>query len=525
MALIRSIATVSGFTLLSRVLGFARDVLMAAILGAGPAADAFFVAFKVPNLFRRLFAEGAFAAAFVPLYSGFLVAEGRAKAQRFAEESLAVLLAALFIFVAAVVIAMPWVMTVIAPGFVDEPIRFGLAVELARITFPYLLFISLVALMGAVLNAHDRFAAAASAPILLNMALIAALLSWNIFARTPAVALAWGVAAAGLAQFTWLGFAVHRAGFALRLRLPRLTPEVRRLLRLMLPVAIGAGVYQINVLVDLVIGSLLPPGAISYLYYADRVNQLPLGVFGIAVATALLPLLSRQIRAEDDTAALASQNRALEFALLLTVPAALALIAAAWPITAVLFGRGAFGPDAQAATALALSAYALGLPAYVIVKVLATGYFAREDTATPVKIGALALVVNVVLNLALMGPLGHVGIAIATSVSAWINAGLLALGLARRGRFVADAEFRRKLPRIIGAAAVMATAIAWAAWQAQDVFAGPETQRVPALAALVVGGVVLYGVLVQIVGAARMADLRSALGRKDNDAKEVSSGP
>lgn len=513
MSLIRSITTVGGYTMMSRILGFVRDMLFAAILGAGPMADAFFVAFKFPNLFRRLFAEGAFAAAFVPMFSGLLVSAGREVARLFAEQAMAVLLAALFVFVIAVETAMPYAMLAIAPGFADDPQKFALAVELTRITFPYLLFISMVALMGAVLNAHDRFAAAAAAPILLNLVLICAVLGWGLIARTPAHALAWGVAAAGVLQFFFLAASLGRAGFPMRLRAPRLSPEVRRLLRLMLPVAIGAGVYQINVLVDIVIGSLLPSGSISYLYYADRVNQLPLGVIGIAVATALLPLLARQIRSGDETGALASQNRALEFAAFLTVPAAFALIAAAEPVIVVLFGRGLFGGDAQAATAWALAAYAVGLPAHVGVKVLATGYFAREDTATPVKVAVVALAVNVVLNLALMGPLGHIGIALATSASSWANAALLGTGLARQGRLRLEPMVKTRLQRIVMAATAMAAAVGATAYAAQDLLLAPEPTRIALLAALVCGGVVLYGALAYLAGAVSPDELRAAVGR------------
>jgi putative peptidoglycan lipid II flippase len=489
MALIRSITTIGGFTLLSRLAGFVRDVLFAAVLGAGPAADAFFVAFKVPNLFRRLFAEDA----------------------------LAVLLAVLFVFVAAVEVLMPYVMMGLAPGFLSDPEKFAFAVELTRITFPYLLFISLVALMGAALNANDRFAAPAAAPLILNIVMIAAVLGWSHFARSPGVGLAWGVAAAGIAQFVWLGLALARDGHGLGLRLPRLTPQVKKLLRLMLPIALGAGVYQINVMVDVVIGSLLPSGTISYLYYADRVNQLPLGVIGIAVATALLPLLSRQIRAGDEAGAMESQNRALEFALLLTVPAAFALVAVAGPLVAVLFGRGAFGPEAQEATGWVLAAYALGLPAHVLVKILATGYFAREDTKTPVKIGVLALVVNIILNLILMGPLAHVGIALATSISAWVNGGLLALGLYRSGRLRPDSGVRRKLPRIVLASAAMAAAVGALAAAGETVWVAPEPVRLIGLAVLVTGGAVLYAALAQITGAVSLTELKQSLvvGRAD----------
>ncbi|MGY9004611.1 MAG: murein biosynthesis integral membrane protein MurJ [Alphaproteobacteria bacterium] len=513
MALIRSIATVGGFTLLSRIAGFVRDILFAAILGAGPVADAFFVAFKFPNLFRRLFAEGAFSAAFVPTFSGLLVSAGDKIARRFAEDALSVMLFALFVFVALVEVFMPYAMMAIAPGFVSDPEKFGLAVELSRITFPYLLFISLVSLMGAVLNAHDRFAAVAASPIVLNFVLITAILFWGLFAKTPAHGLAWGVAAGGIFQFIWLGFALGREGIFLHLRMPRLTPEVKKLLRLMLPVALGAGVYQINILVDLVIGSLLPSGTISFLYYADRVNQLPLGVVGIAVATALLPLLARQIRAGNEAEALASQNRAVEFAMALTIPAAFALVAAAQPIIIVLFGRGAFNEAAQTATGWTLAAYALGLPAYVLVKILSTGYFAREDTKTPVKVAVIALCVNVVLNLVLMGPLAHVGIAIATSVSAWINCALLAMGLWKNGRFRPDRQLRRSLPRVLAASVAMAAVVWGVSLAIGDMLSGSETVRFAMLGAIVVCGAVLYGALAHLSGVVSVADFRHAFGR------------
>ena len=293
MTLIRSIATVGSFTLASRVVGFVRDILIASFLGAGLVSDAFFVAFKVPNFFRRLFAEGAFNAAFVPMFSGLMTTDGREAARAFAGEALAVMVVVLFVFVTALQIAMPWAMYGLAPGFAANPEKFDLAVEFTRLTFPYLLFISLVSLMGGILNSAGRFAAAAATPILLNLTLIGALLLAVPYLPTTGHALAWGVAAAGIIQFVWLLAAMARAGLSIRLPRPRLTPRVKELLRLMLPGVIGAGVVQINLLVDVVIASLLPEGSISFLYFADRVNQLPVGVIGVAVGTALLPLLSR----------------------------------------------------------------------------------------------------------------------------------------------------------------------------------------------------------------------------------------
>lgn len=513
MALLRSIATVGGYTMISRLLGFTRDILIAATLGAGPVADAFFVAFKLPNFFRRLFAEGAFNAAFVPLFTRQMSEGGRDAARAFTEEVLSVFVVTLLFFVTALQVAMPWVMYGFAPGFADDPYRFGLAVELAQVTFPYLLFISLVSQLGGVLNSLGRFAAAAATPIILNLCLIAAILGLSPFLETPGHALAWGVAVAGAAQFIWLMVACHRAEFRLRLLRPRLTPRVKRLLFLMLPGVIGAGVVQINLLIDVVIASLLPSGSVSFLYYADRINQLPLGVIGVAVGTALLPLLSRQLRAGDDAAATASTNRALEFALLLTVPGAIALMVMPDLIVSVLFERGAFGVAETAATSAALAAYALGLPAYVLIKVLAPGFFAREDTATPVKVAAFCVAINLVLNLALMGPLLHIGIALATAISAWINAGLLAWLLVRRGHFVADARLRRAIPRILLASAAMAGAL----WFAQDVLSGiadaDAARAAVVLAVLVALGLVVFAAAAVGFGAARLADIKRLLDR------------
>ncbi len=499
--------------MISRVLGFVRDILIAAILGAGPVADAFFVAFKLPNFLRRLFAEGAFNAAFVPLFARHMSEGGKDAARRFAEEVLSVFVVALLLFVTALQVAMPWLMYGFAPGFADDPLRFDLAVALAQITFPYLLFISLVSQLGGVLNALGRFAAAAATPIILNLCLIGALLGLSGFVETPGHALAWGVAAAGAAQFIWLMIACHRAEFGLRLLRPRLTPRVKRLLILMLPGAIGAGVVQINLLIDVVIASLLPRGSVSFLYYADRVNQLPLGVIGVAVGTALLPLLSRQLRAGEHDNATGSMNRAMEFALLLTVPAAAALMIIPDGIVAVLFERGAFGAVETAATASALAAYALGLPAYVLIKVLGPGFFAREDTATPVKIAALCVVINLGLNLLLMGPLLHVGIALATAISAWINAGLLLFVLRRRGHFKFDDRLRRALPRILLASAAMTAAVGLATDALAGFAAIGAVTRTVALAAVIVIGLAGFAAAAVLFGAARLSDVKGMLDR------------
>lgn len=512
MVLLRSIATVGGFTLISRGLGFVRDILIAAVLGAAAGADVFFVAFKLPNLFRRLFAEGAFSMAFVPMFAGRVESEGLEAAKAFAIAAFSILFWALLIFVGVIEVAMPLVMLGFAPGFIGDPAKFDLAVALTRITFPYLLFISLVSLMAGVLNSLGKFAAAAATPILLNLCLIGAILGLANFTETPGHALAWGVAAAGLVQCIWLFAVCGREGVWMRLRAPRLTADVKVLLKRMAPVAIGAGIYQINLVIDTVIASLLPAGSISYLFYADRVNQLPLGVLGVAVGTALLPLLSRQVRAGEAAAALDSQNRALELSLLLTLPAAIALMVIAEPVIRVLFERGQFGPPETLATAAALSVYAVGLPAYVMVKALAPGFFAREDTATPVKISVFCLFVNLGLNLLLMGPFLHVGIAAATVVSSWLNVAIMAAVLHRRGHLVPDRRLRGRWWRMALASVGMGLALVWALGPLADVLAGTTPERALGLAVLVAGGMAVFGGLALAFGAARVADLKVFIG-------------
>ncbi|PPR10744.1 MAG: putative lipid II flippase MurJ [Alphaproteobacteria bacterium MarineAlpha11_Bin1] len=513
MVLLRSIATVGIFTMMSRFLGFVRDILIAGILGAGPVADAFFVAFKLPNFFRRLFAEGAFSAAFIPLFTRHMSESGRSAARDFAQEVMSVFVVGLLFLVTVLQIAMPWIMHGFAPGFGNDPLRFRLAVEMAQITFPYLLFISLVSQLGGVLNAVGKFAASAAAPIILNLCLIAALLGLSGFVETSGHALAWGVATAGAAQFIWLIVACYRIDFQIRFLRPRLTPRVKRLLVLMLPGAIGAGVVQINLLIDVVIASLLPRGSISFLYYADRVTQLPLGVIGVAVGTALLPLLSRQLRLADDNSAMGSMNRAMEFALLLTLPSAAALMTIPDEIISVLFERGAFGAAETGATAAALAAYSVGLPAYVLIKVLSPGFFAREDTVTPVRIAAICVATNVGLNLFLMGPFLHVGIALATAISAWMNAALLLIILRRRGFLTVDARLRRAFPRIVLASVIMAAIVGLSAEYLTDFAGRDDLLRALSLVTLIVIGLVGFAFAAILFGASRISDFKRMLDR------------
>ncbi len=508
MSLLRAVATVGGFTMMSRVLGFVRDVIVAAVLGAGPLADAFFVAFKLPNFLRRLFAEGAFNAGFVPLFARTLEGEGREEAKRFAEEAQAVQLTVLLIVVLAAWLFMPAVIRVLAPGFDPDSVQYGAVVEMTRITMPYILFISLVALQSGVLNSLGRFAPPAASPIVLNITLIAAATVFLPLFENAAYALAWGVFAAGVLQWIWLAYSCHRAGLSIGLRWPRITDRVKRLFALILPGVVGAGAAQFNLIMnDVVFASFLPAGSISWLYYADRLNQLPLGVIGVAVGTALLPLLSRQLKAGDAQGAAHSLNRGIETALLLTLPAAVALIVLATPIIGTLFERGAFGPEDTHQSARALHMFALGLPAFVLIKVLAPGFFAREDTVTPVRIAIACMLANVVIAFILIWPLKHVGLALATSISNWVNALLLGIFLYRRGFLSSDARLHRFLPRLLAACAIMGIALVplpGLSAQLPDIISLAIT--------IALGGAVFF-VSAHLLGVVSLADLRRRLRR------------
>src|ERR1700761_91149 len=449
--MLRGILTVGGWTLVSRVLGFARDMMIAAFVGTGPIADAFFVALKLPNLFRRLFGEGAFNAAFIPAFAGLLHTEGARAAKQFAEEAFAVMAFWLGTMTILGEIFMPELMVVLAPGFAENPAKFALAVSLSRITFPYLIMICLAALVSGVLNGLEKFTAASASYVLFNIVSIACMIWMTPYVPTVGHALSWGVTISGVAQLGLLMVAARLGGMGLHIPRPRLTPQMRLLMRRMAPGLIGAGVTQLNLTVDVIIASLLPPGTVSVLYFADRVQQLPLGVIGTAVGTALLPLLSRQVRAGEAASAVGTLNRATEYGLFLTLPAALALIICAEPIMLALFGRGAFDLESVRLSSQSLAAYALGLPAFVLVKVLAPAFFARGDTSTPVKIGVGSVGLNLLLNLAFMVPLAHIGPALATSVAAICNVAGLGIVLLRRGHFAPDRQLHRRCAGMVGA--------------------------------------------------------------------------
>jgi putative peptidoglycan lipid II flippase len=517
MKLYRAFATVGGLTMVSRALGFVRDILIAAVLGTGAVADAFFVAFRFPNLFRRLFGEGAFNSAFVPLFAKRLEGEGREAARSFAEEALAGLLFTLLLLTALAEIAMPWLMYALAPGFSGTPDKFDLAVLLTRIAFPYLLCMSLVALLSGALNALGRFTMAAAAPILLNVVLIAAMLlaAWLGLENTPqsGIILAWGVAVAGFVQLAALWIAARRAGLHLRFKSPRLSADMKRLVRLGVPGLVSGGVTQINIVVGTIIASL-QAGAVSYLYYADRLYQLPLGIVGVAIGVVLLPDLARNLRAGDHHSVMDNQNRSVEFALLLTLPAAVALAVAAEPIIRVLFERGAFKPADTLPTAAALAAFAVGLPAFVLIKVLQPPYFAREDTATPMRYAVWNMVLNVAGSICLfflfqaLGLMPHVGIAIATTLAGWANVYLLWATLKQRGHFEVDDRLRRNVRMIGLASAVMGAAI-WTIAVLGATYLLPSVgvaRQAGALALVLTTGLVIYALAVQVTGVIRWGE-------------------
>ena len=518
MNLTRALGSVGGLTLVSRILALVRDSLQATYVGAGFASDAFLVAFRLPNMFRALFAEGAFSAAFIPMFNR-KVAEGDGLPAGivFAERALSVLFPLLVVFTAAMLIA-AWPVTWALSGGFNQPTpeQFAFAVTLSRITIPYLALISLVSLLGGILNSIDRFWVNAAAPILLNISMIAGL--WFFHgadayetARVQAIAVTTG----GVLQLLWLIFAGRSAGVKLKLRLPRVDADVRALMKLIVPAALGAGAVQINLLVSTALaGALLAPGAISYIYYADRLNQLPLGLIGIGLGTILLPTVSRLLSNGRDAEAMETQNRGIELALFLTLPATVAFIVVAEQIIRGLFQHGAFTATDTIRCGWALSAFSVGLPSYVLVKVLTPGFYARADTRTPVRFATWSVGVNLALNLALIPLIGHVGPPLATAVASTVNVAMLYGALKKRGHFAADARLKRRLPRLAAAAVLMGAVLFGTEALLDPYLTGVFWVRVAALAVLVSFGVVAYAVACFVTGAFRIADLRALLRRR-----------
>lgn len=487
-------------TLISRVLGFVRDVVIARLFGASLAADAFFVAFKIPNLFRRLFAEGAFSQAFVPVLAEYRERDGDTGVRALVNATSGALALALAAVTALGVLAAPVLITIFAPGFLDDAEKLGLATSLLRLTFPYLFFISLTALAGAVLNTYGRFAVPALTPVLLNVALIGA--AWLLAPRLdePVMALAIGVLLGGVAQLAVQVPALARLGLLPRPRLDRHHPGVRKILRLMGPAMFGVSVGQINLMLDTLIASFLVTGSISWLYYSDRLMEFPLGVFGIALATVVLPTLSARFSEGDRGSFSATLDWALRWVLLVGVPAALGLAVLATPLLSTLFGYGEFGQDDVAMASRSLVAYAGGLVGFMLVKVLAPGFFARQDTKTPVRIGIIAMGANMVMNVLLVFPLAHAGLALATTLSAWLNAALLLTALRRERVYLPGRGWRRFGLRVAAAAAVMTVVLVWLTPGVQAISALDAWSRAGRLAILVAAGVAAYFAALAVFG-------------------------
>ena len=497
--MIRRIATVGGLTLVSRLTGFVRDVVMAAVLGAGPMADAFFIAFRLPNHFRAIFAEGAFAAAFVPAYARTLEEAGLPAAKLFADQIASALILINLVLLGLALLFTPWVVSVLAPGLVDDPARFDLAVALTRITFPYLALVSIETLFAGVLNANNRFASAAGAPILLNLSIVATLLLAPLFSDAGHAA-AWGVLIAGIAIVLLVGGDAEAHGIGIRLRMPRLNEPTRRFLKALGPAIIGAGGVQLALFADTLIASFLPTGALSALYYADRINQLPIGVVGIAVGTVLLPEMARRLAAGDTKGAASAQARGIQLALLLTIPCAVAAIVIPDLIMRALFARGAFTAADAAAAGATLAAYSIGLLPFVLMRSFTAPFYARGDTATPVKAALLAAAINIALKVVLMGPLAQVGLALATSAGAWINLSLLAYFARRQGFAVSGAAIGKPVAKLIAAGIVLAAALFVGAYGLERALADMTKFRdETALAILVVLATVVYALAVLLL--------------------------
>ena len=512
ISIARAFAVVGGWTMTSRILGFIRDVLIAGLLGSGPVAEAFFVAFRLPNLFRRFFAEGAFNMAFVPLFAKRL--EGGDDPKGFAEEALSGLFFILLVFTIVAMIGMPVLMLALAAGFSDDPGKFDLAVLYGRIQFPYLICMALTALFSGVLNSMGKFAAPAAAPVLLNIILISLMALAAAVAAPVGHALAVGVLAAGFAQVALVAFAARRAGMTLAVGRPRWSPAMKRLVSLGVPGMIAAGATQINLFIGTMIATFFS-GAVAWLNYADRIYQLPLGVVGVAIGVVLLPELSRRVRAADDEGARGAFSRAAEFSLALTLPAAVALIVMPGPIVDVLFGRYAFTAADVAATSAAVMIFAFGLPSFVLQKVLQPVFFAREDTKTPLKYAVISMVTNTVISAGGAPFIGYLAIPIGTVIAGWLQVFLLwrgARGFGDAARL--DARFATRAPRLALASLAMGLAVWFGVSALSDVLAAPGL-RWAGLLALVAGGGAIYGAAALAFGATSAADLKAALRRKN----------
>lgn len=497
--MLRRIFTVGGYTLLSRLTGFARDIMLAAILGAGPVADAFFVALRLPNHFRAIFAEGAFNAAFVPAYAHVSANGGAASAKLFADRIFTLLLTSQIVLLALAWLFMPQVIVLLAPGFTDDPVRGPLAIELTRITFPYLTLITMVTLYGGMLNVMQRFASAAAAPIFLNVAMMATL-ALAAFFPTAGHAAAWGVLISGFLQYFLLAGDLARRNGLPRFAPLKLDDDVRGFFRALGPATLGSMGTQVALFADTIIATFLPAGALSALYYADRLNQLPIGVIGIAIGTVLLPEMARRITSGDHAGAMASQRRAFDFTLLFTVPFLAAFIVVPDVIMRAMFARGAFSSADAASAAVTLSAYAVGLIPFVLIRSAVATFYARKNTATPVTAALTGVAVNVALKIVLVGSLAQVGLALATAAGAWVNLLLVMFFAVRAGYLVLDRAWLVSLAKFVIVGVTMAAALWGTARLCAAQFATMTWLRDEAtLGVLIIVGAVVYGALVLVL--------------------------
>ncbi len=522
MSLVRNVGTIGGLTLVSRIFGFARDMLLARVLGAGLAADAWQLAFTLPNTFRRLFAEGAFSVAFVPMYTRRLHDEdggGQEAADHFASDVLSVFVWVLLGFSALCMIAMPGIVWLLAREYQNVPGKFELAVWLSRVTFPYLALVSLVAMLSGVLNARSKFAPGAFVPVLLNIVMIGGIVTgWYLRGDSDddlvvAWALAISLTLAGAAQLAYMWWASRRAGVHLKIKVPAFTPEVKRLMMLMLPATFGAGIYQISQLVDTFFATSLPQGSLTLLKLADRLNQMPLGVFGIALGTAILPMLARHIQSGNKSEAQRLQANAVEVAMLLCLPCAVALSICAEAFTAGIFQGGKMTPEDTAIMGNIVIALVCGLPAYVLVKVFQPAFFSREDTRTPVFIAAGALIINIALNFYVVPRYGIVGLATATAITATLNVLSLYTILQIRGWFHFTGKLAGQIARQVVATAVMGVLLWWMTPALEPFWRGDALNRIWSLSALVIAGAAVFFSVAYVVGAIDK-DLIAQLKRK-----------
>ena len=516
MNLVKAGGTIGGLTLVSRILGFVREMIFARVMGASSAAEVFIWAFQLPNLLRRLLGEGAFSQGFVPLFARRIGKDGDLEdATRFAEEVQAVFLPALILITAVFVIAMPAVVIAVASErWTGDPEKFAFTVYLTRITFPYLIFIAMVSLFSGILNSLQRFVAAAFAPALLNIALVAALLVVPQGGRDTAVAMAWAVLAGGVMQLALTIVAARRAGVRMKLLPPRMTPRVKELLILILPATIGAGGYYISQLFYAYFATRLPVGSFVYLSQADRLNQLPLALVGSAIGTAILPAISRHIGLGEERQAATIQGRATELAMLLTIPATIALMVAAEPIMTVLFEGGRFTQVDADVSALVLSILVTGLPAYVMIKVLAPGFYARKDMKTPVAITLSALALGVAANFIWIDDVGIAILPLTTAGAAWLNALALYVLLVARGHFRIEGWLAVRLGKQLAAALAMGATIWLVGGLLEQYFAGSVGQRLVGTVTLIGAGSLVYFVLAWFSGAMDKEDLLILLRRK-----------